>query len=304
MCRLRNTKLQAARDLYLAYELLETEKEVIQNRRNPIIELFSVPRNRLAAQSAFFVMLMQQACGVNVIAYYSSQIFVDAGATQVGALAASLGWGTLNWLAAAPALFTIDRLGRRVLLLIGYPAMSLSLFISAFSFLAPEGTGRIAGVALGVYLHCLFYSPTAGPVPFTYSAEAFPLYIRELGMSLAVATTWFFNGVLSLTWPAMQRNLTSTGAFAFYAACNLIGLVFAWFLLPETKSLTLEQLDFVFSVSNHDHAVYQSRMIPYWVSRALGRQPERPEPLYAHERMTEEERRNAGGTLMPAGMGH
>lgn len=55
----------------------------------------------------------------------SSQIFVDAGATQVGALAASLGWGTLNWLAAAPAIFTIDRLGRRALLLIGYPAMSL-----------------------------------------------------------------------------------------------------------------------------------------------------------------------------------
>lgn len=80
--------------------------------------------------------------------------------------------------------------------------------------------------------------------------------------------------------------------------------MFAWFLLPETKSLTLEQLDSVFSVSNHDHAVYQGRMIPYWFGRALGRQPERPEPLYAHERMSEEERKSMGGTLMPAGMGH
>lgn len=68
--------------------------------------------------------------------------------------------------------------------------MALFLFYTGFSFYIPEGTGRIANVALGIYLFGVVYSPGEGPVPFTYSAEAYPLYIRPFGMSLATATTW------------------------------------------------------------------------------------------------------------------
>lgn len=73
------------------------------------------------------------------------------------------------------------------------------------------------------------------PVPFTYSAEAYPLYIRPLGMSLATATTWFFNSVLSLTWPALVQSWTSQGAFSWYAAWNIVGWVLVLLFLPETK---------------------------------------------------------------------
>lgn len=87
------------------------------------------------------------------------------------ALGASLGWGSVNWLLALPAIWTIDLVGRRGLLLIGFPLMSIFLFWTGFSFYIPEGSGRTAMVALGTYLHCMSYSPTEGPVPFTYSAE-------------------------------------------------------------------------------------------------------------------------------------
>lgn len=60
-------------------------------------------------------------------------------------------------------------------------------------------TARVACIALGIYLFGIVYSPGEGPVPFTYSAEAYPLYVRAYGMSLATATTWFFNFVLSVS---------------------------------------------------------------------------------------------------------
>jgi len=98
LCRLRKTRLQAARDLYDINLRLQIERrlkpETLMKRATA---LFSVPRNRRAAQSSFFVMFMQQFCGVNVIAYYSSEIFRTAGFTDQQALLASLGTGIVNW---------------------------------------------------------------------------------------------------------------------------------------------------------------------------------------------------------------
>lgn len=101
--------------------------------------------------------------------------------------------------------------------------MALFLFFTGFSFWIPGDTARIACVALGIYLYGIVYSPGEGPVPFTYSAEAYPLYVRTYGMSLATATTWFFNAVVSITWPSMIVAFTPQGGFSWYAAWNLIG---------------------------------------------------------------------------------
>jgi len=90
--------LQAARDLYDIHVRLELEKLIKPKTATArATKLFAVPRNRRAAQSAFFVMFMQQFCGVNVIAYYSSEIFIDARFSQQSALLASLGTGIINW---------------------------------------------------------------------------------------------------------------------------------------------------------------------------------------------------------------
>ena len=195
---------------------------------------------------------MQQFCGVNIIAYYSSAIFVQANFSETSALAASLGFGIINFLFAIPAIYTIDTFGRRNLLLTTFPLMSLFLFFTGFSFLIPDEThhtAHIACIALGIYLFGIVYSPGEGPVPFTYSAEAYPLYIRPLGMSLATATTWFFNFVLSITYPSLQTAFTPTGAFSWYASWNIVGFFAVLLFLPETKGLSLEELDQVFGMS-------------------------------------------------------
>lgn len=140
-----------------------------------------------------------------------------------------------NWLFAIPAIYTIDTFGRRNLLLTTFPLMGLCLLWTGFSFWAPEGDLRLGLVASGIYLFMVIYSPGEGPVPFTYSAEAFPLYIRDVGMSFATATCWGFNFILSLTWPALVRAFRPQGAFAWYACWNFAAFFIAYFFLPETK---------------------------------------------------------------------
>ncbi|KAI4096212.1 MAG: hypothetical protein LQ339_007017 [Xanthoria mediterranea] len=281
--RFRWSRFQAARDLYYIHKQIAIEYE-LQEGKNLWKEFFMIPRNRRAAQSSFFVMFMQQFCGVNVIAYYSTVIFQTSGFTRSEALLVSLGTGIVNWLFAIPAVYTIDTFGRRNLLLVTFPLMGIMLLITGFSFYAPKGINRVAGVATGIYLFMVVYSPGEGPVPFTYSAEAFPLYIREYGMAFATATTWGFNFILSLTWPALEAAFTPTGAFGFYAAWNFFGWAFAYFCLPETKERTLEELDTVFSLKTRDHARYYLGMLPWYMKKYLLRgDVEHREPLHAVE---------------------
>ncbi|KAA8904797.1 hypothetical protein FN846DRAFT_951930 [Sphaerosporella brunnea] len=272
LARLRWSRVQAARDLFYMKTLLDAEGQM-STGLTKLKEMFTVGRNRRAMQASELVMFMQQFCGINVIAYYSSSIFLDAGFTQRDALLASLGFGVINWLFALPAVYTIDTFGRRNLLLVTFPLMSAALLFTGFSFWIPEtSTARIACVALGIYLFAMVYSPGEGPVPFTYSAEAYPLYIRDIGMSLATATTWGFNFILAITWFALEKAFTTQGAFGWYAAWNIFGFFAALLIMPETKGKTLEELDQVFSVPTRVHARYGLSQIPYFIRRHILRQ--------------------------------
>ncbi|KAG2052536.1 hypothetical protein BDR06DRAFT_957553 [Suillus hirtellus] len=292
LCRLRFSRVQAARDLYYIHVLLEAENEM-KKGRNRIVEMFTIPRNRHAALASWVVMFGQQFCGVNVIAYYSSDIFVQSGFSQVSALASSLGFGALNWLFAIPAFFTIDTYGRRNLLLFTFPCMAICLLITGFSFWSTSESGRVTGVSIGIYLFAIFYSPGEGPVPFTYSAEAFPLYIRDIGMSFATATTWFWNFILSITWPSLVLAFKPQGAFGWYAAWCCILWVLILLFVRETKGKTLEELDQVFAVPLGAHAAYGLRQIPYGIKKFVLFQNPTPEQLYEFE--SESEVSSTGG---------
>jgi len=222
----------------------------------------------------------QQFCGVNVIAYYSSTVFFESGFSRVASLLSSFGFGMLNFLFALPAVFTIDTFGRRNLLLTTFPLMAICLLITGFSFWSPTPKGQLAGVSLGIYLFGVFYSPGEGPVPFTYSAEAFPLYIRNIGMSFATATCWFFNFVLSITFPSLLSAFKPQGTFGFYAAWCCILWVLILLFVRETKGRSLEELDQVFSLPMRAHAVYGLRQVPYGFRKFVLRQNVKAEKLY------------------------
>lgn len=226
---------------------------------------------------------MQQFCGVNVIAYYSTSIFRNAGYELSEALLVSMGGGLINFLFAIPAIYTIDTFGRRNLLLVTFPLMAACLFFTGGVFNIPESNQQalIGTVTTGLYLFMAVYSPGLGPVPFTYSAEAFPLHIRDIGMASSTAITWGFNFVISFTWPALEEAYGITGALCWYAAWNVFGWVFCYFFLPETKNLTLEELDNVFGVSNREHASYYARKLPWYLKKYFLRKDVQPfPPLY------------------------
>ncbi|PYH92608.1 galactose-proton symport [Aspergillus ellipticus CBS 707.79] len=289
LCRLRNTELQAARDLYYIYAQIEVEKEIAgqSNYATRFIELFTIPRVRRATLASFVVMIAQQMCGINIVAFYSSTVFQQAGASVTGALFASWGFGLVNFLFAFPAIFTIDTWGRRALLLFTFPQMAWTLLAAGFSFYIPKGeTAHLACIAFFVFLFAAFYSPGEGPVPYTYSAEVFPLSHREIGMSWAVATCLGWAAVLSITFPRMLAVMTPTGAFGFYAGLNLTAFVMIFLWVPETKQRTLEELDYIFGVPTRIHMRYQLfQVLPWWINRYIFRRNVHLEPLYKFDHL-------------------
>ncbi|OBZ72713.1 Polyol transporter 5 [Grifola frondosa] len=270
LCRLRHSPMQAARDLYC-------------RERGPV----GAQPISGAVYGAAESTRNSRINDLNVIAYYSSNIFSEANLSQVQALIASWGFGMLNWLFAFPAMYTIDTFGRRNLLLTTFPLMSVFLLMTGFAFFIPEAneTARVAVIILGMYLFSVAYSPGEGPVPFTYSAEAFPLYIRDVGMSWATSVLWFFNFVIAITFPRLSGAFTPQGAFGWYAGWNLIGFVMILLFVPETKALSLEELDKVlFSVPTHMHAAYQLKALPHNIKKYFLRMKVKDlPPLYEHE---------------------
>ncbi|KAH7346063.1 hypothetical protein BKA66DRAFT_543120 [Pyrenochaeta sp. MPI-SDFR-AT-0127] len=292
LLRLRNTPLHAARDLYYIHAQIEAEDAMIEaqevaktnNMVTRFIELFTIPRIRRATQASGIIMTAQQMCGINIIAFYSSTIFREAGATNIVALLVSWGFGLTMFIFAFPALYTIDTWGRRTLLISTFPFMFLTLLGAGLSFYIPESSPAHLGmIALFIFLFVAFYSPGEGPYAFVYSAEVFPLSHREIGMSWAVATNNFWAAVLGLTFPRMLQQFTPTGSFGFYAGLNLIALAWIFMFMPETKQRSLEELDYVFAVPTTVHAKFQlTKTLPWWVGKYVFMKKGAVEPQLYH----------------------
>ena len=288
LTRLRNTPLQAARDLYYIHAQILEEQDIIgtSNYVTRFFELFTIPRVRRATLASFTVMIAQQMCGINIIAFYSSTVFAAAGASNFGALMASFGFGLVNFVFAFPAIWTIDTWGRRSLLLFTFPNMAWTLLAAGLCNLIPtESNAHLGLVAFFIYLFSAFYSPGEGPVPFTYSAEVFPLSHREVGMAWAVATCLFWAAVLTISFPAILRAFTIVGAFGFYCGLNIVALAMIFLWVPETKQRTLEELDYVFGVPTRKHMAYQTfEVLPYWFKTTVLRsKTAKLNPLYVFD---------------------
>ncbi|KAG6054802.1 hypothetical protein E4U17_003449 [Claviceps sp. LM77 group G4] len=294
---LRRDPIQAARDIYYISAQLEIEQALIgrTNYVSRFTQLFTIPRVRRANLAAFTVMIAQQMCGINIIAFYSTTIFEQAFKQdpnkQFKAMIGSFGFGLVNWLFAFPAFFTIDSFGRRSLLLFTFPQMFWTLLAAGLSTLIDdEGSmaeARTGLVCLFVFLFGAFYSPGEGPVPFTYSAEVYPLSHRETGMGFAVATCLFWAAVLGITFPFLLERLDTIGAFSLYAGFNVIAFVMIFFWVPETMKRTLEELDWVFGVPTRKFAKYQLTVtLPWWFKRYVFFQRHATrEPLYEFEKV-------------------
>ena len=202
--------------------------------------------------------------------------------------------GLANFLFTFPAIRSIDKFGRRNLLLWTFPNMAWSMLATGLSTLASDHSVNEGLVIFFSMVFVAFYSVGEGPVPFTYSAEAFPLSHREVGMGGAVSTNFFFAGVLSLVFPLMNSSMHPAGALGLFAAFNVIAFVLIFLFVPETAECSLEDLDYIFGVPTGKHARHQRDLLAHRLTRP-SRRGERPN-LYrtADEVATFETRRPSG----------
>ena len=186
------------------------------------------------------VAVFQQWCGTNVIFNYAQEIFVGAGFDVDGMFINIVITGIANVVFTFVALYTIEKWGRRTLMLIGAGGLGLIYFILGACYFA--GLTGILMVAL-VVAAISVYAMTLGPVTWTLLAELFPHRIRGIAMATCTFALWVGCCTLTFSFPSMNAALGSSGTFWTYAAICVAAFVFLWRRCPETKGKSLEQLE-------------------------------------------------------------
>ena len=198
------------------------------------------PKMRKVLVLGVVLAVFQQWCGINVIFNYAEEIFKAAG-YDISSVLKNIAWtGSVNMMFTFVALGTVDRAGRRPLMLFGSAA--LALIYTAMGFCYARGLQGLP-VLLLVLAAIGCYAMSLAPVTWVVISEIFPNRIRGAAMSLAVTALWIACFILTYTFPLLNSTLGSSGTFWLYAVICVAGFVFILLKLPETKGKTLEQLE-------------------------------------------------------------
>ncbi len=159
----------------------------------------------------------------------------------MGELLATIGIGVINVLTTILAMMFVDKIGRKPLLIFGFFGTSVSLLVIFLAKLM--GMHYMDWVAFGALIFYIFsFAISLGPLPYVYSAEIFPFNVRTMGMGLSSASNWFFNSMVVFGFPILSAALSVTDTFLIFAIICLFGMLYAIFLAPETKGLSLEAI--------------------------------------------------------------
>ena len=189
--------------------------------------------------------IFQQITGINTVIYYAPTILEKVGFSAGGAIAATaLGVGAVNVGFTILAVYIVDRVGRRPLLLIGLIGMivSLGLLGVVFSLGATSGAaGLLATICLALYIAS--FAISLGPIFWLMISEIYPLNMRGSAMSIAALCNWGSNFIVALTFPVLLATFGGAGSFWLFAAIGIVAWIFVYFMVPETKGRTLEEIE-------------------------------------------------------------
>jgi len=186
------------------------------------------------------IAVFQQWCGTNVIFNYAEEIFKGAGYNVDGMFINIVITGIANVLFTILALYTIERWGRRTLILLGAGGLGLIyLTLGTCYFLEVKGFGMVALVVAAISV----YAMTLGPVTWTLLAEIFPHRIRGIAMATCTFALWVGCCTLTFSFPSMNAALGSSGTFWIYSLICVCAFIFLFRNCPETKGKSLEQLE-------------------------------------------------------------
>jgi sugar porter (SP) family MFS transporter len=207
-------------------------------------EPFFTRKYRTPILLALMVATFNQLSGINALIYYTADIFAMAGADRASALWQSVTIGVTNLVFTGLAMSVIDRVGRKRLLLVGSLGLAACLFVAAYAFQYQIGGALLLASLIG---YIAFFAFSQGAVIWVYLAEIFPNRVRARGQALGSFTHWVWAAAVSWTFPVVAESSGGL-AFAVFGALMLLQFVMVLVFLPETKGVSLEEIQRGFGI--------------------------------------------------------
>lgn len=209
------------------------------------------------------IAVVQQITGVNSIMYYGTEILKDAGFQTEAALIGNIGNGVISVLATFVGIWLLGKVGRRPMLITGLVGTTTALLLIGIFSLVFEGSAALPYIVLALTITFLAFQQGAiSPVTWLMLSEIFPLRLRGLGMGVTVFCLWGINFLVGLTFPVLLASIGLSTTFFVFVVLGIGAILFVKKFLPETKGLTLEELEQRFrSYDNEDADVMNDNKI-------------------------------------------
>lgn len=211
--------------------------------------LFKANRNvRRAVFLGMLLQAMQQFTGMNIIMYYAPKIFEMAGfASTEQQMIATVVVGLTFMLATFIAVFTVDKAGRKPALKIGFSVMAIGTLVLGYCLMQVNGgdvSRGISWLSVGMTMMCIAgYAMSAAPVVWILCSEIQPLKCRDFGVTCSTTTNWVSNMIIGATFLTLIDNVGAAGTFWIYTLLNVAFIGVTFWLIPETKNITLEHIE-------------------------------------------------------------
>ncbi|MDB4728635.1 sugar porter family MFS transporter [Saprospiraceae bacterium] len=207
--------------------------------RSSKTETIFIKKYRFPLILAFLIAFFNQFSGINAFLYYAPRIFEIAGLEESAALLSSIGIGVTNLIFTLLGLALIDRLGRKQLLYIGSFGYIISLSLVAMAF-----TFGWQGMAVPIFLFLFIASHAIGQgaVIWVFISEIFPNHLRANGQAFGSSTHWVLAAIIPSLVPVLFTKIGAAPVFAFFAFMMFLQLIFVWKMMPETKGISLEDM--------------------------------------------------------------
>lgn len=219
-------------------------KQSFEQESGSIRQLFS-PGLRIALIVGVGLAVLQQITGINAVMYYAPEIFKATGAGTNASLVQTILVGFINFLFTIVALWLIDKVGRKALLLVGSASMAICLLVIGVAF----QTGNTAGplVLIFILIYVASFAISLGPVVWVIMSEIFPNRIRGKATAIAAMTLWAADYVVSQSFPPLLSSAGPATTFWIYGSMSLLTFFFTWRIVPETKGKSLEEIESLWS---------------------------------------------------------
>jgi len=226
-------------------EFQEIQQTLNQGKERGRFSDLLAPALRPALIVGVGLAIFQQITGINTVIYYAPHIIQSAGISSAsGAILATAGIGLVNVFMTVVSMLLIERVGRRPLLLTGIVGMIITLGVLGLAFHVSTSSTTLAWIAvITLMAYVASFAISLGPIFWLLIAEIYPLRIRGLASGTAATTNWAANLLVSLTFLSLVQWFGPSWTFWTYGLLAVAALIFSYYMVPETKGRTLEEIE-------------------------------------------------------------